>query len=57
MGNAKYEIVAFFPLKILHVFSTPIILCNCGDINHVFTDLNLLLGKTHILILKLTLEF
>ena len=36
----------FFYLKIIHVFSTPIILCNCGDIHHTFTDLNLLLDKT-----------
>ena len=56
MGNAKYEIGKFFSLKILHVFSIPIALCNCGDIHHAFTDLNLLLDKTHILILGNTLE-
>ena len=48
--------VNFFPLKIPHVFSTAIVLCNWGVIYHAFTDLNLLLGKTYILILKNTIE-
>ena len=56
MGNAKYEIGEVFPLKILYVFSTAIILCNCGDIRHAFTNLNFLLGKTCILLLRNTLE-
>ena len=50
MGNAKCKIGYFFHLNILYVFSNPIILCNCQDIHHAFTDLNLLLDKTHILI-------
>ena len=56
MKNAKYETGEPFPLKILHVFSAAIILRNCGDIHHAFTDLNLLLGKTYIIILKNTWE-
>ena len=46
MGKTKYEIGYFFSLKIIHVFSTPIILYNCGEIHHSFTDLNLLLDKS-----------
>ena len=57
MGNAKCKIGYFFHLNILYVFSNPIILCNCNcNIHHALTDLNLLLGKTHILILKNTLD-